>query len=205
MQFPFQGLKVCFRHYDVAPADILFNGEPLATDVVSVIMVDNTLDRDNPISTFLGYVDGSFQSPEDVSLTFASSYQDNFHFISSLNYTDVTSLQFENEFRLENGATLTSGVSFVLEPSASTFLNIIRNPIVATTPFNFLDLNGNCGTLKNGTIVTVTDKEGEYIVRSSQIFWNDITSDSNMIIYYLEQDGCFMNAPSCYVTKKKVV
>lgn len=205
MQFRFQGLKVCFRHYDVAPADILFNGEPISTDVVSVIMVDNTLDRDNPISTFLGYVDGSFQSPEDVSLTFASSYQDNFHFISSLNYTDVTSLQFENEFRLENGATLTSGVSFVLEPSASTFLNIIRNPIVSTTPFNFLDLDGNCGTFRNGTVVNVKDKEGDYVIQSSQFFWCDHEKDSNMIIYYLEQDGRFMYAPDTYVTRKQVV
>ena len=200
------GFRVFLRHYPSSPFDILFNGSPILNDKVCVILEDSRLDAMNPIKTCLGYLD--FLNVGDTAGLFLTAvYENDFEFYIRQHLEDTIPLYLETQFKVLNSVTFGFPVSFQCEVSASTFwgLSIGGGVGSAPTPFNFLDLNGNCGTLKNGTIVTVTDKEGEYIVRSSQIFWNDNTKNSNMIIYYLEQDGCFMYSPDCHATKKKVV
>lgn len=222
----YTGFKVFLRHIPAGQTDLLFNGNPILDDKVCVILEDSRSDPWTPAKTCLGYLD--FLSADDTVLSFTAIYQNDFEFKIRQNFSEESSFFLETQFRVYNGASFEHPVSFLCEQSASTFWGLVfgggsatvdlsslndllygidgkLDSLFAVPPSNFLDLNGNCGTFKNGTVVNVTDKEGDYIVRSSQIFWNDITSDSNMIIYYLEQDGCFMNAPSCYVTKKKVV
>ena len=77
---------------------------------------------------------------------------------------------------------------------------LVRN----SNTFNFLDLNGNCGTFKNNTVVNVLGKTGDYIVKWSQFVWDDTTKKSSMVIYNLEKDGTLMLAPDALVSLKVV-
>ncbi len=72
----------------------------------------------------------------------------------------------------------------------------------SSNTFNFLDLNGNCGTFKNNTVVNVLGKTGDYIVKWSQFVWDDTTKKSSMVVYYLEKDGTFMSVPDVLVSLK---
>lgn len=68
--------------------------------------------------------------------------------------------------------------------------------------FSVPSLNGNCGSLPDGSIVTVTGLSGEFNVVASQFVWNDSTAQMSMIMYNLSKDGNFCLVPDVYVTAK---
>lgn len=71
--------------------------------------------------------------------------------------------------------------------------------------FGFVSLNGNCGSFKDGTVVTIVGKIGDYVVTGSQFSWDDTTKKNSMIVYKLEKDGTFMLAPDVLVSLKVVI
>lgn len=65
-------------------------------------------------------------------------------------------------------------------------------------------LNGKYGSIVDGSLVTVQGKEGQFTVKSSELFWNDKDTNSYMLVYQLaDSSGNFLMAPDIYV--KKVV
>lgn len=83
-----------------------------------------------------------------------------------------------------------------------TKLDNLNYPDIDFSAFSFVSLNGNCGSLPDGTLVTVAGLEGDFEVSSSQFAWNDSTAQNSMIMYKLSKNGSFCLAPDVYVTAK---
>lgn len=101
--------------------------------------------------------------------------------------------------------------NFIIEASAMSELPSTPEPIIIdngdSTPssnsgFSVPSLNGNCGSLLDGTEVTVTGLEGDFNVVASQFVWNDSTAQMSMIMYNLSKDGKFCLVPDVYVSAK---
>jgi len=65
----------------------------------------------------------------------------------------------------------------------------------------FTSLNGKYGSYPDGVLVTVSDKTGQFTVKSSELFWNDNDSREYMLAYILaDSSGNFLMVPDIHVT-----
>lgn len=170
-----------------------------------------------------GIFNGSVSSDEYV-LNF--QLDDTFAFVSSFQpLLSGVNFNFNIDSHFYMGLPSVGGSSIDLTPvlnginSLQSQINSLSSPTVDLTPvltkldnlnypdidinaFNFYSLNGNCGSLPDGTIVTVTGLEGDFEVSSSQFAWNDSTAQNSMIMYKLSKNGAFCLAPDVYVSRK---
>jgi|GEM_PF-1757345 hypothetical protein len=68
--------------------------------------------------------------------------------------------------------------------------------------FSVPSLNGNCGSLFDGTSVSVAGLDGDFKVVGSQFLWNDKTDKQHTIVYRLSNGNAFCLVPDAYVTAK---
>jgi len=100
---------------------------------------------------------------------------------------------------------LTHTSDFLITPSAMKFCLIKAGMFLNTGEPFYASLNGKYGSFPDDTVVTVDGKDGQFVVKASELFWNDKDTNSYMMTYILSQSGTskFLMAPDIYV--KKVV
>ncbi|MBN1839486.1 MAG: hypothetical protein JW802_05520 [Campylobacterales bacterium] len=92
---------------------------------------------------------------------------------------------------------------FLVTPSAMKFLLIKAGMFLNSGEPFYQSLNGKYGSFPDDTVVTVDGKEGQFVVKASELFWNDKDTNSYMMTYILSQSGTskFLMAPDIYVKK----
>lgn len=125
----------------------------------------------------------------------------------NLNYDNVISNSYSLFTCRYVDKSLPASENVNLVAIGASFLKFLKDDLPSNNggsilPFNYLDLNGNCGSFKNGSVVNVLGKIGDYIVKSSQFVWDDTTKKNSMVIYSLEKDGTMMFASDPLVSLK---
>lgn len=151
----------------------------------------------------LGYVSKALLENNNVSYHGFFGVDD----FVSIEVSFNTSLQIPFLFDISQSSSFECFVKIDLSFFQLIFndLNFLINvPSMGSTVggFSVPSLNGNCGSLLDGTVVTVTGLEGDFNVVASQFVWNDSTAQMSMIMYNLSKDGKFCLVPDVYVSAK---
>ncbi|MCD8477042.1 MAG: hypothetical protein LRY68_03240 [Sulfurospirillum sp.] len=188
-------------YFPYGNSSFTFNGEPISSDFL-VLLCDEFKD---------GFVNGSFVcgylTLKDGAYSFDGLSQSDGDFAYGVKHYPSLSLDKKNSFEFyftPNSLYFTS--SFVVSPSAMEFC-LAKGGFLfdsAGEPF-YASLNGKYGSFPDDTVVTVDGKEGQFVVKASELFWNDKDTNSYMMTYILSQSGTnkFLMSPDIYV--KKVV
>lgn len=150
------------------------------------------------------------KSTFEKSLNLALEYDLSYKLVDTLVVSDVgytLSVNYSKEYGFV--VNFDYPHNLFIDNSAFLFLakytlgDTISSPVKnEDSSFSFSSLNGNCGSLSDGSIVNVVGLDGDFEVVSSQFAWNDSVAQSSMIIYKLSKNGAFCLAPDVYVSAK---
>lgn len=169
----------------------------------SLVLFAIEIDSDTSASTVVFSGDVALESDSSYNLV---------HTFVILDKAYTFSMNFNQEYGLSHNFDYPNSL-FVDKSVFSAFPVLFNTGGVTTgdgsagdgssfSGFSVPSLNGNCGSLPDGSVVTVTGLSGEFNVVASQFVWNDSTAQMSMIMYNLSKDGKFCLVPDVYVTAK---
>jgi len=208
--YPLNGYAVKFVHYPLGRDDLLFNGAPLSSDSIYVIVVSNASDGSPTLKEVChGALSLSAEGFYTIDTsTYSSPVDDSGLSIGAKFYpTQYSDESLQKQLLVDIYPTFGNFDYFsLIDKSVYDFLGFSSSSGGSTNTggFSVPDLDGNFGAYPNDSIVTVLGRKGDYTIQASQQLWS-FPADSfqgSCVIYKLSQNGKILLAPHFLVTLK---
>lgn len=189
--YPLNGYAVKFVHYPLGRDDLLFNGSPLSSDSIYVIVVSNASDGSQALKEVChGALSLSAEGFYTIDTsTYSSPIDDSGLSIGAKFYpTQYSDESLQKQLLVNIYPSFGSTDYFVLiDKSVYDFLGFFSQNGGGSSDSLFPSLNGDSGTYLDGTLVNVQGLPNRvYTVLSSVMGWDNPDTGSTVINYILK-------------------